>query len=91
MSTKEALCYCPTSLPLLAPMEQVEYMVVEDQHLRLFINDDHVKSKMRTYLSKMFTLFEVQASSLLRQSNDSLEAAAKMALMIHWKQLQRRP
>ncbi|XP_031478072.1 BTB/POZ domain-containing protein At3g05675 [Nymphaea colorata] len=64
----------------LSAQEQVEYMLVEDQHAPLFINDDHVKSELRTCLSKMFSLFEVQACSLLLQSDDSLEAAAKMAL-----------
>ncbi|CAN6484815.1 unnamed protein product [Victoria cruziana] len=64
----------------LSAQEQVEYMLVEDQHAPLFTDDDNVKSEMRTCLSKLFSLFEVEAHSLSLQSDSSLEAAAKMAL-----------
>ncbi|GAV73556.1 hypothetical protein CFOL_v3_17040 [Cephalotus follicularis] len=54
--------------------EQVEYMLGEDEDTPMVITDDEVKSVVRMGLSKIFSSFEKDLTSLILESNPTTEA-----------------
>uniref|UniRef100_A0A2P2JYL1 BTB/POZ domain-containing protein At3g05675 n=1 Tax=Rhizophora mucronata TaxID=61149 RepID=A0A2P2JYL1_RHIMU len=59
----------------ISAQEQVEYMLGEDENIPLVTADDEVKSVMKVGLSKVFSSFEEQLSSLLLGDNLISETA----------------
>lgn len=59
----------------ISAQEQVEYMLGDDEDLPLVIADDEVKLEMIAGLSKVFSLFEEEVSSLLVKCELTSEAA----------------
>ncbi|KAJ6341609.1 hypothetical protein OIU78_009711 [Salix suchowensis] len=59
----------------ISAQEQVEYMLGEDEDMPLVMADDEVKSVVRAGLSRIFSTFEKQLSSLLLESDLTSETA----------------
>lgn len=73
---------CPPFVDELktSAQEQVEYMLAEDEDVPLVTADDDVKCEVKTGLSKLFSVFTMDMSSLLSISDNSVEAAEKKVL-----------
>ncbi|KAJ6414993.1 hypothetical protein OIU84_003900 [Salix udensis] len=59
----------------ISAQEQIEYMLGEDEDMPLVTADDEVKSVVRMGLSRIFSTFEKQLSSLVLESDLALESA----------------
>ncbi|KAL1828128.1 hypothetical protein ACET3Z_006540 [Daucus carota] len=59
----------------ISAQEQVEYMLGDDEDVPLITADDEVKLEMVTGLSKVFSLFEEELSSMLVNSELTCEVA----------------
>jgi hypothetical protein len=59
----------------ISAQEQIEYMLGEDEDMPLVMADDEVKSVVRMGLSRIFSTFEKQLSSLLVESDLTSETA----------------
>ncbi|KAF9685968.1 hypothetical protein SADUNF_Sadunf03G0109800 [Salix dunnii] len=59
----------------ISAQEQIEYMLGEDEDMPLVTADDEVKSVVRMGLSRIFSTFEKQLSSLVLESDLALETA----------------
>ncbi|KAJ6388461.1 hypothetical protein OIU77_026935 [Salix suchowensis] len=59
----------------ISAQEQIEYMLGEDEDMPMVTADDEVKSVVRMGLSRIFSTFEKQLSSLVLESDLALESA----------------
>ncbi|KAJ6933811.1 hypothetical protein NC651_009027 [Populus alba x Populus x berolinensis] len=59
----------------ISAQEQIEYMLGEDEDMPLVMADDEVKSVVRTGLSRIFSTFEKQLSSLVLESDIASDTA----------------
>ncbi|KAI5595335.1 hypothetical protein BDE02_03G131700 [Populus trichocarpa] len=59
----------------ISAQEQIEYMLGEDEDMPLVMADDEVKSVVRMGLSRIFSTFEKQLSSLVLESDIASDTA----------------